>query len=555
MEENFTFTLFKNSAELFSSCMKDYLYVYDFVTDIYYISESAEQRFAIPSHIFSHFLEKHHEFIYGEDLPLFDADIQEIFERKKTTHDLRYRWLDKSGKPVWIDCQGKVLTSPDGELILLIGCINEIGDKQMADNVSGLLRDEVFKEQLRQFRGLPECYILRLGIDNFKDINERLGNEYGDQVLNDVAECIQECLQPGQYAYRMPSDEYLIFDLLSKSRKEAGHLYREIRRRNDELLEQRYYEVIYTISCGVVSYEDLDRLDYDQITMLSHYALSMAKLKGKNRLYYFNQDDYDHFVLNQKITQDLRRSVSKDFHGFELFFQPIMHATTGEVFAAEALIRYRGEDGKLVPPYAFITQLEESGLIIPLGRWIIQTALEACVECQKHKPDFKVSINLSYVQLLKSPIYTDLVDAIEDSGIAPESVIVELTESGYLNENSAVTNVWRKLKQYGVLIAIDDFGTGYSNLMNISNLRPDILKIDREFTGKALSNHYEKDLLVHIIEMVQSLGIRGVVEGVENQEELERVVSLGPDYIQGYYYSRPCPIPEFMNRFMVGEVV
>lgn len=553
MEENFTFTLFKNSAELFSSCMKDYLYVYDFVTDIYYISESAEQRFAIPSNVFNHFLEKHHEFIYEEDLPLFNADIQEIFERKKTTHNLRYRWLDKSGKPVWIDCQGRVLTSPDGDLLLLIGCINEIGDKQMADNVSGLLSEEVFKEQLRQFRGLPECYILRLGIDNFKDINERLGNEYGDRVLNDVADCIQACIQPGQYVYRMPSDEYLIFDLLSKSRKEAGRLYRAIRRCNDELLDQRYYEVIYTISCGVVSYEDLDRLDYDQITMLSHYALSMAKLKGKNRLYYFNQDDYDHFVADQQITQDLRRSVSKNFHGFELFFQPIMHAATGEVFAAEALIRYRREDGELVPPYAFITQLEKSGLIIPLGRWIIQTALEACVECQKYKRDFKVSINLSYVQLLKSPVYTDLVDAIEASGLSPESVIVELTESGYLEENSAVINVWRKLKQYGVLIAIDDFGTGYSNLMNISNLRPDILKIDREFTGKALNNHYERDLLVHIIEMVHSLGIREVVEGVENQEELERIVSLGPDYVQGYYYSRPCPIHEFMSRFIVRE--
>ncbi len=535
--------------------MKDYLYIYDLTEDVYYITERAVERFAIPGQVFTNFAQEKYSFIYKDDIELFNQDIRMVLQGKKAWHNLRYRWLDKSGRPVWINCQGRLIVSPDKKTRLLIGCINEIGDKQIADNVSGLLSEEAFKEQLRQFRGLPECYILRIGIDDFKSVNERLGNEYGDRVLNDVAESIRDCLQPGQFVYRMPSDEFLIFDLLSKDRKDTGRLYRSVRRHIDDLLERQHYQAIYTISCGVVSYEDLGSLDYDQITMLSQYALSMAKFKGKNQIYFYEQKDYDRFVSNREMTQDLRRAVSKNFHGFELFFQPIMHASTGEVYAAEALIRYRREDGELVSPYAIIPQLEESGLIIPLGRWIIRTALEACVECQKSKPDFKVSINLSYVQLLKSPVYADLVDAIEDSGVSPESVIVELTESGYLDENSAVLNVWRKLKEYGVLIAIDDFGTGYSNLMNISSLKPDILKVDREFTVKALHNRYERNLLVHIIEMVHSLGIKEVIEGVENREELERILALGPDYIQGYYYGRPCPIDEFKNRFMAKEVV
>jgi diguanylate cyclase (GGDEF)-like protein len=438
-------------------------------------------------------------------------------------------------------------------MLLMIGCINEIGDRQIADNVSGLLGEVAFRRQLNQFRGLPKCFVLRIGIDDFKNVNERLGMEIGDRVLSDVASCITACVQPVQFVYRMISDEFIIFDLLSENHKQVKELYEDIRHASDVLLEQQHYEVMYTLSCGVVSYEDLEDLNYEHMSMLSQFSLSRAKENGKNQIYFFQKKDYDIFVSKREITQELRRAVSRNFHGFELFFQPIVYANTDEIYAAEALIRYRREDGELVPPAAFIPQLEESGLIIPLGRWIIQTAVKACKECQKTKPNFKVSINLSYVQLLKSPLYNDLVEAIEKYKIAPDSIIVELTESGYLEESNKILNIWRKLKRYGVLIAIDDFGTGYSNLSNISDLKPDILKVDREFTIKALKNDYERRLLVHIIEMAHSLGIQEVVEGVEERDELDKMVALGTDYVQGYYYSKPCPIPEFIDRFLKSE--
>lgn len=552
-EEKEIFLFFERAAELFSSCMNDYLYVWDLAHDVYYITERAVERFDLPSDIFRNVAEVHKQVVHPDDYDLLMTDMGEMISGRKSWHNLRYRWMSKNHEPIWINCQGRSIRSEDGTVFLMIGCINEIGERKKADNISGLLGEVTFQEQLKQFRELPKCYILRLGIDDFKNINETLGIGYGDHVLFDVATCITDCLQPGQFAYRMNSDEFVVFDLLSQSRKDIKKLYSLIRHQIDAHIQEHEYEALYTLSCGVLSYEDLDTLDYEQIMKLSQFALSRAKEKGKNQLVYFDRGEYDTYVANRQMTRNLRKAVSEEYQGFELYFQPIMQAGTEEIFAAEALLRYRNAEGELIPPYRFIDQLEESGLIVPVGRWIIDTALKACVECQKTKPDFKVSINFSYVQILKSAVYEDLTSAIERYGLKPESVIVELTESGYLARNTLVTNLWKKLKDYGVQMALDDFGTGYSNLINLSQMQPDILKIDREFTFKALTSDYEHQLLKQIIEMVHSLNIEEVVEGIEEKDELDRITAMGPDYIQGYYYSKPCPIDDFMDKFIDKE--
>ena len=173
-----------------------------------------------------------------------------------------------------------------------------------------------------------------------------------------------------------------------------------------------------------------------------------------------------------------------------------------------------------------------------------------CQRCRKVNPDFCVTINLSYVQLQKSPIYDTVMNTIEELGLQSSGVVVELTESGYVENTPAVSSVWSKFKNEGVGVAIDDFGTGYSNLANIGNMMPHIVKIDRGFTMRALSNNYENDLLIHIINMVHNLGIKIVVEGVETEDEYHRIKTLGPDYIQGYFFSKPCPKEEFREKFI-----
>lgn len=199
----------------------------------------------------------------------------------------------------------------------------------------------------------------------------------------------------------------------------------------------------------------------------------------------------------------------------------------------------------------FIPILEESGLILPVGKWIIRRAADMCRDCRKKYPDFRVSINLSYIQLTKSPVFVEVMDALQETGLPPDALIMELTESGYLENSINVQKVWHKFKEAGVQIALDDFGTGYSNLQNIGRFNPDIVKIDRSFTLRAMQHSYERQLLSHIINMVHSIHLRIVIEGVEEKEEQQQVMQLGSDFIQGYYYSKPCPREEFLEKYQI----
>ncbi len=550
MTDNETFTYFKQAVDLFAATMNDYLYVYDMTRGIYYITERAVERFALETNYFRNVDDVFKKLVYEDDFVMLKKDLDDVLAGKKSSHNMRYRWMSREGKPVWINCQGRCINDSKTEDLIMIGCINEIGQRTKADNISGLLGEVSLREQLEQFRKKPKCYFMRIGIDDFKNINESLGTDYGDHVIYDVANAISDCLQMGQYVYRMNYDEFMVFDLLSNSKKSVKDLYKLIRTHIDSHIRLHEYEAIYTISAGLVSYRDLDVLDFDEIDKLSQFALTCAKDKGKNQIANFDRDQYETFVSNRYMTRELRRAVSKSYRGFELYFQPIVDASTGEIYAAESLLRYCNEAGQMMPPGRFVGQLEESGLIVPVGRWIVETAVEACLAIQRYKPDFKVTINFSYIQIFKSPMYDDLVNIIEKYGIDPSSIIVELTESGYLARSQVVVNLWQKLKAYGILIALDDFGTGYSNLSSISQMQPDILKIDRGFTLKALNNNYDRQLLTQIIDMSHSLGIKEVVEGIEEKEELDQIVALGPDYIQGFYYGKPCDFDSFMEQFI-----
>lgn len=547
-----TFDIYQQIAADFSSCMNDYLYAYDLQDDTYYISDQATKRFAIPNNIFHNVLEAHKQFVYYEDLEMLLEDLQLLIDGKKNEHNLRYRWLGLDGSPIWINCRGRVIKNPNGKPFLMIGCINEIGKKPNADNISGLLKESAFEEQIRQFSNLSNGFMLRVGIDDFKSINERLGVEYGDYVLHEVASCIQNCLFSNQYVYRLPSDEFMILDLSGSSVSDIKGLYHTIRSAVDQLVAKNQYEALYTISGGIVACGDITPLTYEEAMKLSEFALNTAKDLGKNQVYVFQELDYTAFLRKRALLRCLRKSVSNNFEGFELYFQPIMSTVDETLYSAETLLRFRTQEGEFLSPIEFIPILEESGLIIPVGKWIMHNAIKMCKNCQKYFPSFKISINLSYIQLLKSPVFTDIMEALNKHGLNPGSLIIELTESGHLENNHAVHNIWKRLKNAGVQIAIDDFGTGYSNLHNIGELRPNIVKVDRSFTVKSLRNDYERQLMIHIVHMVHSIGLRLVIEGIETTDELSKISSLDPDYIQGYYYSKPCPQKEFYQKFIIG---
>ncbi len=549
------FDRFCEIASSFAPCMNDYLYVYNLAEDTYFISEKAMERFMLPGNLFRHVLDVLKGLVHPDDFDMLDEDIARIIAGEKDSHNLEYRWMGRDGSPIWINCKGNVLKDETGAPYIMVGCINEIGNKQKADNVSGLLGESALHDHvIRLLPTLNDAMFLRIGIDDFKVINERHGIEYGNFILREVANRIQHCIGPMQQVYRIISDEFMVLDLSGADYDEMNGLYHRIRTSVDEIVASEHYKALYTVSGGLVALKDVDSSQsdynrYSEAMKLSEFALTEAKLRGKNQLYYFRPEDYSAFLRRRYLRSCLRKSLSDDFRGFDLYFQPIVMADGEFLFAAEALLRFTTPSGESISPLEFIPILEDSGMIIPVGKWILRKALDMCKRCREFYPDFMISINLSYIQLLKSPVYDDVLKALEETQMPPSCLIVELTESGQLANSTAIQNVWQKLRNLGVNIALDDFGTGYSNLINIGNLRPNIVKIDRGFTSKALQNSYEYEILIHVIKMVHSIGLNLVVEGIESRMELMQITAMNPDYIQGYYYSRPCPGDEFIRKF------
>lgn len=554
MEENGggnLFELFRGMIETFDPCMDDYLYVFDAQNDQYYISKKAMKRFALPSFQFTHVLDTHRKFVYEEDIEMLEADLEKIMSGEKLEHNLTYRWMSVDGEPIWINCRGRIIIGADGKPQFLVGCINEVGTKPIADNVSGLLESFAIKDAWnQQDNTMTNGFVLRIGIDNFKTINEKLGVEYGDFIIHEVANCILDCIHEGQMVFRVVADEFMIIDTAGGTAKDAKALYRKVRSVVDHLIRRDNYKAFFTISGGVISGEALEQLDYNELLKYTQFALSEAKARGKNQVYYFQVEDYEKFLRRRKILVELRKAVSNDFEGFDVFFQPIITRGGKDLYAAESLLRFWTSEKETVSPAEFIPILEESGLIIPVGKWVLHRALEMCVKCREKRPDFKVSVNLSYIQILKSNFFKDVTEALEQYKLRPDSLIIELTESGYVENSPVVRKLWEQLKDRGVLIAIDDFGTGYSNLQSIGNMMPDIIKLDRGFTVKALNNNYEHQLMDQIIQLIHSVDLKVCVEGVETMEELTEIERLSADCIQGYYYGKPCEKQAFYKDFV-----
>lgn len=491
-------------------------------------------------------------------------------------HNMHYRWLDRAGKPVWINCRGRVLNDADGKPHFLVGCINEIGQKQKADNVSGLLGESSLSAYVEQFEdGLPDGFFLRIGIDDFRDINGDFGMEYGDYILKSTADCSAENIKPSQRLYRILADEFMVVDFSGGDMEAATELYKNIRKSLDTFIEENGYKSVFTISAGAVDTAKTSGT-YENIMKLSEYALNTAKDQGKNRCYIYMQEDYDVFLRKKQITRQLHHAVNHGFEGFETYYQPIVDTKTRRLVGAEALMRFSmpercedgetkkeavcvGEDGhdadekvhwERISPVEFIPLLEETGLIIPAGKWMLHQAISTCSRWQKYIPNFRININLSYVQVMKSRVLTEILTALRLYGLEPSAVGIELTESGYLDTNTHFQKLWDGLKKNGVLVILDDFGTGYSNLHCLGDLRPNYIKIDRSFTLKALNNQYEHDLMTQIITMTHKLDLTICVEGIETEDEFAKISELDPDYIQGFLFGKPQSAEEFYENLI-----
>ncbi len=282
----------------------------------------------------------------------------------------------------------------------------------------------------------------------------------------------------------------------------------------------------------------------------TEFALNEAKRNGRNQMTMFDRTAYDVYLERLDIRKSLRQDVSHDFRGFEVYYQPIVSAEDYRLIGAEALLRWTNEKFGSVSPAVFIPILEESGLIIPVGQYVLWEAAKTCKKWKRYIPEFHVNVNLSYVQLYKSDMMRDVERCIQEVGIDPESLVLELTESGYIETNDRIKELFKDLKSKNIDLALDDFGTGYSNMRYLKEIDAKTVKIDRTFVVQALRNEYDFNIISHIIDMVHSLGSVVCMEGIEEKEELSKMMATKPDMIQGYYFGRPTPAGQFEKDYL-----
>jgi diguanylate cyclase (GGDEF)-like protein len=549
----------EDAIRILNPCMNDYLYVFDLKEDYYVISKHATERFILPSDKFYNATKKHEDFVYPEDISMLGKEIEQIKAGKKKFHDMKYRWLDKHNNPVWINCRGSVLFDENTQPHYLVGCINEIGVKPEADNVSGLLGEYALDRYIKDTctYNIPDGFIIRMSIDNFSTINADFGMSYGDFILKRTAECILESIKPTQKLFKAGSDEFIIVDFNGSSINEAVDIYKQCKKHINNFIENNRYNTIYTLSAGIINTRDIT-LEEENYVKLSEFALKTAKDNGRNNYYIYSKTDYDSYKRKLYISKALHNAVNEDFKGFQVFYQPVVDASTYMLTGAEALMRFsikkEGVDEcEYISPVEFIPVLEETGLIIPAGRWILEQSAKQCSIWNEHVKDFRVNINVSYIQVMKSDVFSDIMSVIDKYSLQPSCIGIELTESGYLDSSTHFNHLWRKLKDNGVYVILDDFGTGYSNLHCLSDLKPNYIKIDRTFTLKALRNKYDYELMTYIIDMAHSLGLKLCIEGVETSDDLRQLREPGADYIQGYLFGKPYPAVEFEKRYVNDE--
>jgi diguanylate cyclase (GGDEF)-like protein/PAS domain S-box-containing protein len=388
--------------------------------------------------------------------------------------------------------------------------------------------------------------VLILDLDRFKIVNDSLGHPAGDALLKQTASRLRSALRETDVLARLGGDEFAIIQIGEPNQPQAAAALAE---RIVEIIRSPYViegnEMTIGTSIGIAMAPE-DGGEPNELIKKADLALYRTKSQGRNAYRFFDAQMTQEVDARHQLENDLRGAIARE--ELDLFYQPIIDIKSGKVFGAEALARWRHPQRGLVPPDQFIPLAEETGLIAPIGEWVLQ---RACADAARWPGETRVAVNLSALQFRRSNLFDVILCALIESGLSPQRLELEITESILLESDADPLTVIRRLKNIGVSIALDDFGTGYSSLSYLTKFPFDKIKIDKSFT----QNLTKRAECAAIISSVRALGVGlnmlTVAEGVETEQQLGVLRAAGVDLAQGYLFGRPCPVSEL--RFIRDE--
>ncbi len=553
--------LFKSktfSASVRKSGLNDFIFLINLKTDNITLSDGCVGYINFPSASFDNAYKTVTSLIFPDDQKLFLEICSKLKDQSTVDFEFKCRMETPSGTFIPVALRAKYIDVPGGDPIIT-GTLSLIANQR--DDITGLPVEAKMRSdynEIRHINGSVSGFILAIRIEGLEHINANFGLEVGDKIFNLVAATCLGVQNETTKAYRISGNKIALLNTGGGNAEDAQKLYTELKRAISDIEFDLDYSVVFTISAGIVAFIN-DRSEMKDLVKKADFSLLMGKRNGKNNLYFFNSTEYSKHMNRLSLHEKLRESVKNNFKGFQIFYQPVIDATQFDrnsggdqqvhVIGAEALLRWSDTDLGMVNADQVIPVLEDSGLMAPVGRWILMKTFKQCHIWNEYDKDFHMSVNLSYVQIERSDILFDVECALEKTKVNPANITLEITESGYIDhdELQRLLDEFHKLK---INIDIDDFGTGYSNLRYIQNLHANTLKLDYSFVHKAVmgkEGDSERKVIEYIINMAHDLGMKVCLEGIESESDVEILAKLKPDKFQGFFFGKPVSSFAFLD--------
>ncbi|HYH08219.1 MAG TPA: EAL domain-containing protein [Thermoanaerobaculia bacterium] len=551
LEQSRTLRALRESEERYALSARganDGLWVWDLrANDVYYsprwksmLGHAEEEIGATPEEWFSR--------VHPDDAQILRSAV-ELHLRGETPHlESEHRMLCRDGSYRWMLSRGLAVRGANGEATRIAGSQTDVTDRKIAverlthdafhDALTQLPNRALFMDRLARaieaHRRHPESLfaVLFLDLDRFKIVNDSLGHLLGDELLIAVARRLSTLVRSSDTVARLGGDE---FAMLIDGIDHEADAVRAARRIQEELLlpfHVHTHEIFTTVSIGI-ALSTTGYGDPQDVLRDADIAMYRAKARGKARHEVFDTAMHERTVELLRFETDLRRATERG--ELRVHYQPVIEMRSGRVAGFEALLRWQRGDA-LVPADAIITTAEETGLIVPIGAWVLREALRQVQEW----PGVDIHVNVSPRQFLQPEFVEHVAAAVAESGVAPERLHLELTESLLIENAEAAAELLRALRDIDVRLSLDDFGTGYSSLSSLRQFPFDILKIDRSFLLDADTARAD-EMVRTITSLARVLGMEVIVEGLETAAHAERMRGLGVPYAQGFYFARPVP--------------
>jgi len=496
--------------------------------------------------------------VHPDDLPGLKAEISAHREDQKPELHHEHRVKRKDGEYLWVLVRGIAERDPQGSPYRIVGSMSDISARKgleedltrdaLYDHLTRLPNRAFFSNLLhRTFaqssRHREDTFaLLYLDLDRFKVVNDSLGHAAGDQLLVEVARRIEASIRPGDVAARLGGDEFCVLVAEIKDSSDATRVARRIQENMEPPVMLDGREVFTSASIGIAVYEE-GVTEEEHLLRQADSALYRAKSRGKARFEIFDEEMHSRAVALMELEADIRNAVG--LGQFRTVYQPVVRLEDEAVTGVEALLRWHHPTRGLVPNHEFIPLALETGLIVPIGNWVMEEACRQMADWVQRfpgLPELKVSVNLAGKQL-RQPNLVELVHlALHEAGLPPDRLLLEVSEEDLMMDADRNIETIRKLKEMGVRVQIDDFGTGSSSLTYLNRFQVDTLKIDRSFVSSLGLGNDRAAVVQAMITLARDMGIQVIAEGVETEDQSTRLKSFQCDRGQGYLFSKPMDV-------------